>query len=147
MHKAIPNVIEAGGGSIINISSAGGLRCVLGASPYCSSKAGLIVLTQHVAVYYGRQGIRSNVVGPGSVRTEMSDINMGRIAEARNLDRERAYRLSVSDQPLGRPAMPTETAPLCAYLASDESSFMTGAVLTIDGGSTMLDAGMTAMIR
>jgi len=140
-------MIEAGGGSIINISSAGGLRCVLRASAYCSSKAGLIVLTRHVQVYYGRQGIRSNVVGPGSVRTEMSDINMDRIAEARNLDRERAYRLSVPDQPLGRPAMPIEIAPLCACLASDESSFMTGAVLTIDGGSTMLDAGMTAMIR
>jgi meso-butanediol dehydrogenase / (S,S)-butanediol dehydrogenase / diacetyl reductase len=98
-------------------------------------------------VDYGRQGIRSNVVCPGSVRTEMSDTNMDRIAESHNLDREGAYRLSVLDQPLGRAAMPQEIAPLCAYLASDESSFMTGAVLVIDGGITKLDAGMIAMMR
>jgi NAD(P)-dependent dehydrogenase (short-subunit alcohol dehydrogenase family) len=147
MHGVIPRMIASGGGSIINVSSVGGLRCVPGASAYCSSKAGLIMLTQHVAVDYGKQGVRSNVICPGLVRTEMTDANMDRIAEMRDTDREGAYRLSVIDQPLGKAAMPEEIAPLCAYLASDESSFMTGAVLVIDGGITKLDAGMIAMMR
>lgn len=145
MHRAIPHMIEAGGGSIINVASVGGLRCIPGAPTYCSTKAGLIMLTQQVAIDYGRQGIRSNVICPGLVRTEMTDMNVDRLAEQRGLDREGAYKLSVADQPLGRAAMPGEIAPLCAYLASSESAFMTGAVLVIDGGIAMLDAGMVTL--
>jgi NAD(P)-dependent dehydrogenase (short-subunit alcohol dehydrogenase family) len=145
MHRTIPHMIASGGGSIINVASVGGLRCIPGAPAYCSTKAGLIMLTQQTAIDYGRQGIRSNVICPGLVRTEMTELNMDRLAEQRGLDREGAYKLSVADQPLGKAAMPGEIAPLCAYLASSESAFMTGAVLVIDGGIAMLDAGMVAL--
>jgi meso-butanediol dehydrogenase/(S,S)-butanediol dehydrogenase/diacetyl reductase len=145
MHRIIPLMIRAGGGSIINVASVGGLRCIPGAPAYCSPKAGLIMLTQQVAVDYGRHGIRSNVVCPGLVRTEMTDMNMDYMGQSFNLDREGTYKMAVTDQPLGRAAMPDEIAPLCAYLASSESSFMTGAVLVIDGGIAILDAGMVAM--
>ncbi len=145
MQKVIPRMIEGGGGSIINIASLGGLRCIPGAPAYCSSKAGLIMLSQQVAVDYGRQKIRCNVVCPGLVRTEMTDLNMDRMGSLFNVDREGAYKIAVTDQPLGKAAFPNEIAPLCAFLASDESSFMTGAILVIDGGMAYLDAGMVAM--
>ncbi len=145
MRKAIPFMIKAGGGSIINVASVGGLRCIPGDPSYCASKAGLIMLTQQVAVDYGRQGVRSNVICPGLVRTEMTDGNMDLMGRSFNLDREGTYKLAVTDQPLGKAALPDEIAPLCAYLASSDSSFMTGAVLVIDGGISVVDAGMVAM--
>ena len=147
MHKTIPRMIEAGGGSIVNIASIGGIRSIPGAPAYCSSKAGLIMLTRQAAVDYGRQKIRCNAVCPGLTQTEMSNSNMDRIGSLFNLDRAGAYRLAVADLPLGRAAVPDEIAPLCAYLASGESSFMTGAVLVIDGGISVLDAGMLALTK
>ena len=71
MKAAIPHMIENGGGSIINIASIGGLRCLTGMPAYASSKAGLIMLTQQVAMDYGPYKVRSNVVCPGGVRTTM----------------------------------------------------------------------------
>jgi meso-butanediol dehydrogenase / (S,S)-butanediol dehydrogenase / diacetyl reductase len=144
MHYAIPHMIKTGG-SIINIASVGGLRSIPGGAAYCTSKAALIMLTQQASVDLGPKGIRCNVVCPGLVRTEMTDGNMDRMGQNFNLDREGAYKLAVKDLPLGKAAMPDEIAPLCAYLASSESSFMTGATLVIDGGNTVLDPGMLAM--
>lgn len=141
MHRAIPLMIEGGGGSIINIASVGGIMCIPAAPGYCTTKAGLIMLTKQAALDYGRKGIRCNVVCPGLVRTEMTATGMARMAEGLGVDREDAFRLSVVDQPLGRAAVPDEIAPLCVYLASSESSFMTGSVLVIDGGISILDAG------
>ncbi len=145
MHHAIPHIIKAGGGSVINIASVGGLRCIPGGAAYCTSKAGLIMLTQQASVDYGRKGVRCNVVCPGLVRTEMTDGNMERMGKNFSLDREGAYTLAVKDMPLGKAAFPDEIAPLFVYLAGSESSFMTGATLVIDGGNTVLDAGMIAM--
>ncbi len=144
MHSAIPEMIKSGGGSIINVSSVGGIRCIPEATAYCASKAGLIMLTQQVAVDYGAKGIRSNAVCPGLVHTVMTDVGMDVKASALNTDREGAYAHSARNIPIGKAAVPDEIAPLCAYLASDESSFMTGAVLVIDGGISMLDAGMVS---
>jgi meso-butanediol dehydrogenase / (S,S)-butanediol dehydrogenase / diacetyl reductase len=141
MHRAIPLMIEGGGGSIINIASVGGIMCIPAAPGYCTTKAGLIMLTKQTALDYGRKGIRCNVVCPGLVRTEMTDTGMGYVAESLGVGREDAFRLAIVDQPLGKVAIPDEIAPLCAYLASSESAFMTGSVLVIDGGISILDAG------
>jgi NAD(P)-dependent dehydrogenase (short-subunit alcohol dehydrogenase family) len=145
MREAIPHLMKSGGGSIINIASLGGLRCPPTSVAYCTSKAGLIMLTQQAAVDYGPKGIRCNVVCPGWVRTPMSDEGMDRVAPMLNTDRDGAYARVVRDLPLGKAAKPEEIAPLCAYLASDESSFMTGSVIVIDGGSAVVDAGTISL--
>jgi meso-butanediol dehydrogenase/(S,S)-butanediol dehydrogenase/diacetyl reductase len=144
MHYAIPHVVRSGGGSVINISSVGGIRCIPEAVGYCASKAGLIMLTQQASIDFGPKGVRCNVVCPGLVHTAMTDVGMDRKAPALNTDREGAYAHSARNIPVGKAAMPEEIAPLCVYLASGESSFMTGAVLVIDGGISMLDAGMVS---
>jgi meso-butanediol dehydrogenase/(S,S)-butanediol dehydrogenase/diacetyl reductase len=145
MREAIPHLMESGGGSVINIASLGGLRCPPTSVAYCTSKAGLIMLTQQAAVDYGPKGIRCNVVCPGWVRTPMSDEGLGRLVPLLNTDLKGAYARAVKDLPLGKAAEPEEIAPLCAYLASDESSFMTGSVLVIDGGSAVVDAGTISL--
>ena len=141
MHYAIPRMIEGGGGSIINISSIGGIRSVPEAAAYCAPKGGLIMLTQQAAVDYGSKGIRCNVICPGLVRTAMSEEGMKKKAADMNTDLEAAYRRAARNLPLRRAAQPDEIAPLCAYMASGEASFMTGAVVVLDGGISVLDAG------
>jgi len=142
MHYAIPHMIASGSGSIINIASVGGIRSIPGDPGYCASKAGLIMLTQQAAVDYGPRNIRCNAVCPGIVHTDMTDVAMDLKAPMLNTDREGAYTHSARNLPLGKAAYPEQIAPLCAFLASGESSFMTGAVLVIDGGISVLDAGM-----
>jgi meso-butanediol dehydrogenase/(S,S)-butanediol dehydrogenase/diacetyl reductase len=142
MHHVIPEMIKSGGGSIINIASVGGIRCIPEGTAYCASKAGLIMLTQQTAIDFGLKGVRANAVCPGLVHSDMTDVGMSMRASELNTDVEGAYRHAARNLPLGRAAVPDEIAPLCAYLASDESGFMTGAVLVIDGGISMLDAGM-----
>ncbi len=145
MNKIIPIMIKAGGGAIVNIASLAGLRCVPHSASYCSTKAGLIMLTQQAAIDYGPMGVRCNVVCPGLTRTDMNAIHMDRVAKARNIDREGAYKLAAADLAVRRPAYPNEIAPLCAFLASDEAAFITGDAIAIDGGIHMLDAGMVAL--
>ena len=142
MHHVIPEMIKSGGGSIINIASVGGIRCIPEGTAYCASKAGLIMLTQQTAIDFGLKGVRANAVCPGLVHSDMTDVGMSVRASELNTDVEGAYRHAARNLPLARAAVPDEIAPLCAYLASDESGFMTGAVLVIDGGISMLDAGM-----
>ena len=142
MHHAIPEMIKSGGGSIINIASVGGIRCIPEGTAYCASKAGLIMLTQQTAIDFGPQKIRCNAVCPGLVHSDMTDVGMSMKATELKTDVEGAYLFAARNLPLKRAAVPDEIVPLCAYLASDESGFMTGSVLVIDGGISMLDAGM-----
>jgi NAD(P)-dependent dehydrogenase (short-subunit alcohol dehydrogenase family) len=124
----IPAMRRAGGGSIVNISSQLGLVGVDNSSPqYQASKGAVRLLTKATAIQYAMERIRANSVHPGPIVTPMT--------EARRKDAE-AYRLTVSRIPLGRYGEPEEVAYGVLYLASDESSFVTGAELVIDGGWT-----------
>jgi NAD(P)-dependent dehydrogenase (short-subunit alcohol dehydrogenase family) len=148
--EAIPHMLKEGGGSIINIASLGGLRCLPSMPAYCSSKAGLIMLTQQVALEYGSKNIRSNVICPGGVSTDMTVKDFGEFGRMLKIEHNTFINQIAQAIPMRRFADPSEMGGLCSYLASDESSFMTGAVLTIDGGTAVVDvvgAAITAAMR
>lgn len=126
--EAIPEMRKTGGGSIINISSQLGLVGVDNSSPqYQASKSAVRLLTKATAIQYAREGIRANSVHPGPIITPMT--------EATRADADR-YQLTLSRIPLGRYGKPEEVAYAVLFLASDESAFMTGSELVIDGGWT-----------
>ncbi len=145
MKVAIPHMIEAGGGSIINIASLGGLRCLPGMPAYCTSKAGLIMLTQQVALDFGPFNIRCNAVCPGGTRTAMLEKSLSPLAEALGTDLEDVFRRISAMVPLRRTATPDEIAGICSYLASDDSSFVTGAAILVDGGAAIVDVSGAAL--
>jgi len=145
MKVTIPHMKKNGGGSIINIASLGGLRCLPGMPGYCSSKAALIMLTQQVALDYGTSMIRCNVVCPGGVRTAMLEKSLSGLAETTGTDTEGVFKIVSSMVPLRRFAKPDEITGICVYLASDDSSFMTGSVLLVDGGAAVVDVSGAAL--
>ena len=147
MKAAVPHMIKAGGGSVINISSLGGVRCLPEMASYAASKAGLIMLTQQAALDYGQYNVRCNVICPGGFDTQMMEKPIRRIARALGADEESISRLVSFDVPLRRMGRPPELAGTCVYLASDDSSFTTGAVLMIDGGVSVVDASRVAVSK
>ncbi len=145
MKSAIPYMIKNGGGSIINIASLAALRCIPAMPAYVASKAGLIGLTQQAALDYGPSNIRCNVVCPGAVSTEMLEHAMTPLSKAIKTDIAGALQWLTKYTPLKRPATPEEVSGIVVYLASDESSFMTGAVLPVDGGACVVDPNGSAV--
>ena len=121
----IPHLLAAGGGSVINTSSPVAVRPEPVYDAYTASKGGVISLTRSIAQHYGPRGLRANVLMPGSILTAMT-----REALAEPRYREAAERMTV----LGRLGEPEEVAAAALYLASDESSFVTGAIHWVDGG-------------
>ncbi|MCF8094669.1 MAG: SDR family oxidoreductase [Desulfobacteraceae bacterium] len=136
---SIPHMINAGGGSIINISSLGGLRCLPGMPAYASSKAGLIMLSKQVALDYGPQNIRCNAVCPGATRTKMLENSLSPLGKTLNTDVDGVFSHIAAAIPLRRVAQPEEITGICSYLASDESSFTTASVHMVDGGASVVD--------
>jgi NAD(P)-dependent dehydrogenase (short-subunit alcohol dehydrogenase family) len=124
---AIPAMREAGGGSIINLSSVAGLVGAAYSSAYTASKGAVRLFTKSTAIQYAADGIRSNSVHPGVIQTDMT---AGAISDPKF----KAER--VDPTPLARLGQPEDVAYGVLYLASDESSFVTGAELVIDGGWT-----------
>jgi meso-butanediol dehydrogenase/(S,S)-butanediol dehydrogenase/diacetyl reductase len=145
MKAAIPPMIRAGGGSIINMSSLAGVVCVPGSPGYCATKAGLIHLTKQVALDYGKDGIRCNAVCPGPVRTKMLEYNLTPMAEALDTDLDDVFRQLPRFMPLRRVATPEEIGGICVYLAGDDSAYMTGSTIMIDGGTHYVDAFAAAV--
>ena len=123
MKHAVPSMLKAGGGSIINISSISGIVS-LGYPAYNASKGAVRLLTKNVAISFAQKNIRVNSIHPGVINTAMMD---GDTRSDEDWDRM---------IPLGRFAEPIEVANGALFLASDESSFMTGSELVIDGGFT-----------
>ncbi|MCH7738089.1 MAG: glucose 1-dehydrogenase [Chloroflexi bacterium] len=124
---AIPEIRKAGGGSIVNISSIAGLTGGR-TSSYAASKGAVRLLTKSTAIQYAADGIRCNSVHPGVIETPMTTPIMLNTPEGRELNASR--------HPIGRIGQPEDIAYGVLFLASDESSFMTGSELVIDGGLT-----------
>jgi meso-butanediol dehydrogenase / (S,S)-butanediol dehydrogenase / diacetyl reductase len=147
MHVVLPVMIRQGSGSIINVASVGGIRTIPLASAYCASKAGIIHLSKQVSTDYACKGVRCNVVCPGWVRTEMTENEFDILAGILNTDREGAASAIAKHIPVGWISRPDDIAGIFVYLASDDSRFMTGAELIIDGGGAPVDAGTAVFMR
>jgi meso-butanediol dehydrogenase / (S,S)-butanediol dehydrogenase / diacetyl reductase len=145
MKLSIPHMIKSGGGSVINIASLAGVRCIPAMPAYCASKAGLIMLTQQAALDYGAKGVRCNVVCPGGVRTTMIEHSMAGLAKKLNKDLDGTFDYFSKNIPLRRVAQPHEISGTCVYLAGDDSSFVTGSVLMVDGGAAIVDISGAAV--
>jgi meso-butanediol dehydrogenase/(S,S)-butanediol dehydrogenase/diacetyl reductase len=145
MREVLPLMIKAKKGSIINIASLGGMRCLPVCPAYCTAKAGLIMLTQQAALDYGKYNIRVNAVCPGGIDTELLDEMIIPLAEKLGTDKQGGLDYFSKDVPLRRVSKPEEITGICSYLASDESSFMTGSALLIDGGSAVVDVSGAAV--
>lgn len=150
MRAAIPHMIENGGGSIINIASVGGKRCLPFMPAYCSSKAGLIMLTKQTALDYGPKNIRCNAVCPGGIKTAMVEQEFGQFGKMLGMEPEEYFEVISESLPLKRFGEPSEIAGMCTYLASDDASFTTGAAMLVDAGTAIVDvvgASISASLR
>ena len=123
----LPAMIERRRGAIVNIASVNGLTA-LGEEAYSAAKAGMINLTQNLAIKYGRHGVRANAICPGTIRTP--------IWGSRVEQRPTIFEELAAWYPLGRVGEPADVANAALFLASDEAAWITGAVLPVDGGLT-----------
>lgn len=126
--EALPHLLAAGGGAIVFTSSVGALEGFRGYAAYCAAKAGLLGLAKNLALDYGPYGVRVNVVCPGAIDTP--------VMAAAKQDPQALQRVTEKSV-LRRLGTPEEVAHAVLFLASDEASFITGAVLTVDGGWTL----------
>ena len=127
----LPGMIERKRGVIINNASGWGIVGGDRAVAYCASKGGVVLMTKAMAIDHGAQGIRVNCICPGDVETPMLPAD----AKMRGL-KWNEYLAGCAKRPLGRVGTPDEIAKAVLFLASDDSSFMTGAALVVDGGGT-----------
>jgi NAD(P)-dependent dehydrogenase (short-subunit alcohol dehydrogenase family) len=125
----LPHMRKAGGGSIINMASVLGINGTRLRAAYAPSKGAVILLTKCMAIDHGQEKIRVNAICPSFVETDLTAAVMKKAADPDAMRRER-----VSVHPLGRLGQPEDMAGLTVYLASDESSWVTGAVFPVDGG-------------
>ena len=129
----LPAMLEKGGGSIINVASvSGSVRGILNRFVYGASKAAVIGLTKSVALDFIKGGIRCNAICPGTVETPSLEDRINAFD-----DPVKARADFIARQRMGRLGTPEEIASLAVYMASDESTFMTGAIVIIDGGITI----------
>ena len=129
MRHAIPAMLERGGGSIISTASVAGMVGWAGAAAYSAAKSAVINLTRTAAIEYARRNIRVNCICPGVIQTPLLDSIHGGSIEA---NRDRLLRM----QPMPRLGEPEDIASMALFLASDESAFVTGAAMVVDGGYT-----------
>jgi NAD(P)-dependent dehydrogenase (short-subunit alcohol dehydrogenase family) len=135
MRAVLPHMLQQRAGVIVNIASVAAFNAGAGAASYAASKAGVIALTRSAAQAYGAQGVRVNALCPGWVDTPMSAREMRDMALTLGISEGEARERTVARIALARMARPTEMAAACLFLASDESSFITGSALVADGGA------------
>lgn len=129
----LPQMIDAGGGAIVNVSSVAGVVGVRNRAAYCASKAGVVGLTRAIAVDHAAQGIRANAICPGTVETEWIDKILA------NAEDPAALRAQMASRQLdGRMGSPEEVAAGIAFLASEEARFVNGTAFVIDGGMSAI---------
>ncbi|MFC2160163.1 SDR family NAD(P)-dependent oxidoreductase [Acidobacteriota bacterium] len=128
----LPVMIKQGGGVIINNGSGWGIVGGKEGVSYCASKGGVVLMTKAMAIDHADQGIRVNCLCPGDVKTPMLDEN----ARIHGLTWDKYHTQAVAQRPMKRMGTPDEIAKAALFLASDDSTFMTGANLVIDGGGT-----------
>lgn len=129
MRKAVPIFLEKGKGTIINIASTGGLNGAHAGAAYGASKHAVVGLTKNTGFMYAKEGIRCNAIAPGAVNTNIS-------ASMTNVNQFGLSRAGVAHAVSPRSGEPEEIAQAALFLASDESSFVNGTVLVVDGGWT-----------
>jgi 3-oxoacyl-[acyl-carrier protein] reductase len=127
-HEAARLIAQGQGGSIINVASINAVQAAEGFAAYCSAKAGLVMLTKVAALELGRHRIRVNGIGPGVIHTPLAELMLS----VPGLEDAFCH-----EAPIGRVGEPEDVARLALYLASDESSLMSGQTLLIDGGATL----------
>jgi NAD(P)-dependent dehydrogenase (short-subunit alcohol dehydrogenase family) len=132
---ATPALVASGRGAIVNIASTFGMIGAPHTPAYAASKGGVIALTRQLAVDLGPRGVRVNAVSPGYVDNDM-DQRRTRMTAADAAANLAARQAAAALQPLGRQADTSEIAAAVAFLASDDASFMTGAIVPVDGGCT-----------
>jgi len=137
---ALPALLRARG-SVVSVASVAALRASAEMGGYAVTKAGLVMLTQSLAVDHAHQGLRANVVCPGWTVTEMADAEMAAFGAPRGLGVAEAYELVTSLVPARRPASAPEVAAVVAWLLSDASSYVNGAVIPVDGAAVAMDVG------
>jgi NAD(P)-dependent dehydrogenase (short-subunit alcohol dehydrogenase family) len=126
IRAVLPGMIEQGGGRIVNVSSAAAILGLHNTFAYAASKGGIMAMTRQVAVEYGRQGICCNAVAPGATLTP----------QLRKLPKEWFDRLAARN-PQHRMGSPAEIAAMIGFLCSEEGGYVTGAVLPVDGGTSI----------
>jgi NAD(P)-dependent dehydrogenase (short-subunit alcohol dehydrogenase family) len=127
----IPYMIKNKGGSIINTASIAGIVGFPNLAAYCASKAGVVLLAKEIALDYAKQGIRANAICPGAIDTQMTKRFLKKSPDPKK-DRKDLENL----HPIGRLGKPEEIANCALFLASDDSSFVTGTTIIADGGIT-----------
>jgi NAD(P)-dependent dehydrogenase (short-subunit alcohol dehydrogenase family) len=141
IRAVVPSMRARGGGSIVVVSSVAGLTSGPDYAAYVTSKTAVLGLVRSAAVDLGPDGIRVNAICPGWTRTEMSERETELMADEQGVSVEELWGRLVDLLPLRRAADPEEIAACIRFLAGDESSFVTGTVLSADGGGSAVDVG------
>ncbi len=128
---AVPEIVKQGGGAIVNTSSGWGIKGGRNAVSYCASKGAVVNMTRAMAIDHGPQNIRVNCICPGDTDTPMLRNEAQQLGQA-----EDQFLAEAKERPLNRYAQPMEIAQAVLYLVSDAASYVTGAVLAVDGGGT-----------
>lgn len=138
---------QGGGGAVVFVASvAAYFAYAPDNAAYSSSKGAVITLTRSLAVELGSANIRVNCICPGLVRTPMVDPIFQQVADAQGISLDEAYAICGAELPTGRMGLPEDFGAPAAFLASDESRWITGAVLNVDGGTTALNPGIMSVV-